>query len=224
MDRSAPAWEGTLHKPSSVRKVPPGGFSEAQCHAGVGIACWGLLPTLAFPWAVNFLWCWSEGFLSSAEKPSSEVIYYYFTQVTTILARLLFVISFLPFPHAAYIALPACRCLWSFRNQLLLLPPCSGWKGSKKMEKSHGYGQGGRDRLEVFLINILCPLLPWGWGAPHKPGLIAQKSVLKVSTGTQGTPWKWAEQPNVLVQNSATSDLADFITVIKLHVSPFPTL
>lgn len=48
--------------------------------------------------------------------------------------------------------------------------------------------------------------------------------MLKVSTGMQGTPWKRAEQPNVLVQILSASDLADFIRVIKLHVSPFPTL
>ena len=46
------------------------------------------------------------------------------------------------------------------------------------------------DGLEVFLIYVPGPFLPGGWGAPRKPKLIAQKSVLKVSTGMQGTPWK----------------------------------
>lgn len=56
-----------------------------------------------------------------------------------------------------------------------------------------------RDRLEVFLVDILCPFVPWGWGAPHKSNVIAQKLLLKVSAGMQDTPWKGAEL-DVLLQ------------------------
>lgn len=64
MDLSASARSGTLHKPSSVRKVAQGRLSEGECDTGVGIAHCGLLPTLGIPSAVNFLWWCSEGFPS----------------------------------------------------------------------------------------------------------------------------------------------------------------
>lgn len=90
----------------------------------------------------------------------------------------------------------------------MLLPPCfSGWKREQEDGRESRVRKGGERQPGSPHNCVPCQCLPWGWGVPHNPGLIAHRSVLKVSTGMQGTPWKRAEQPSAQAQISPTPDL-----------------
>lgn len=139
---------GDLTQLGRVTKGPGGASSEGRCHAGACMSCCGLLSASG-----------AGRFLSQVEEPSSEEFFkLWFHQVNAVLAGLLCGVSCLLPLHTAAVIL---------RYQLLLLPPCSG-KGSKNVEKSQG--EEVSDRLELFLIYLLPPFLPWGRGAPRAPG------------------------------------------------------